>query len=522
MTMEVASSAPRSFARGSDDDQLRRLRRIVIVGGGTAGWMAAIYLNRIARPMRCEVVLIESSNIGTIGVGEATIPTLVHFVRMLNLDETEFMRRCSATFKLAIRFEDWVDIGVTHWHPFGLCGARVNGLDLFHFWLKRRLETGSRLNYSDFSLQVALAEQEKAPWPWAGSSPIFEGGTYAYHLDAAALAAYLREIATSEGVKHLYGDVREIAVDGAERITSLDVGGERMIEGDFFVDATGFAGLLIEKTLGDPWIDWSSSMLCDRAVAMPVPRGDRFVPYTFSKAMPAGWIWRIPLSTRTGTGYVFSSAHCSTEEAIDALIQQSGLRRTRSADPRLLKIRVGRRTNFWVGNCVAVGLSSGFIEPLESTGIHLIQKAVTLLADYLPDRSLSPALRRAFNARMAELYDEVRDFIVLHYLLTRRNEPFWRDARSVELSETLRGVLELYDETGRIHSSKMQLFPEPSYFYIITGAARTPKRLINEATTARPAEIWQILDRVRTENRRFVERMPTHASYLARLHQMSL
>jgi tryptophan halogenase len=351
---------------------------------------------------------------------------------------------------------------------------------------------------------------------------VLQGGAYAYHLDAAALADYLREIATGEGVKHLFGDVRDVVTDGAQRIASLDIDAERSIEGDLFIDATGFAGLLIEKALGDPWIDWSSSMLCDSAVAMPLPRGDRFAPFTISKAMPAGWTWRIPLSTRTGNGYVFSSAHCSTDEAIDALIQQSGLRRAGSADPRVLKIRVGRRTNFWVGNCVAVGLSSGFVEPLESTGIHLIQKAVTTLADYLPDRNFSPSLRRAFNASMADAYDEVRDFIVLHYLLSRRNEPFWRDSRSVEISDTLRGVLELYDETGRIAWSKTQVFPETSYFFILAGAGRIPRRLIQEAATARAAEVWQILDRARAENRRFVERMPTHASYLERLHQTSL
>ena len=225
--------------------------------------------------------------------------------------------------------------------------ARINGLDLFHFWLKRRLEVGSKLAYSDYSLQAILGEKESAPWPYGGTSRIAEAGSYAYHLDAAALGDYLREIATSEGVQHLFGNVQDVSLDERGNIATLDIGGGRAIAGDLFLDATGFRGRLIEQALGDPWIDWSKFMLCDSAVAMPLPRGDRFPPYTLSSAMTAGWTWRIPLSSRTGNGYVFSSAHISTDAAIEALIGQSGLREARGADPRLINFRVGRRTNFW-------------------------------------------------------------------------------------------------------------------------------------------------------------------------------
>jgi tryptophan halogenase len=263
-------------------------------------------------------------------------------------------------------------------------------------------------------------------------------------------------------------------------------------------------------------------MLCDRAVAMPLPRGDRFAPYTLSTAMPAGWMWRIPLSSRTGNGYVFSSAHCSTDEAIEALQARSGLKRARSADPRVIHIRVGRRTNFWVRNCVSIGLSSGFVEPLESTGIHLIQKAVATLAEFLPDREFNPALAKTFNARMAGLMDEVRDFIVLHYILTRRNESFWRDSRAVQLPDTLRDLLEVYDETGRIQSTRLQLFVETNYFFILEGAGRAPRRVIPEVDAAPSGETRQMLERVRIENRRFLERMPSHVDYLAQLHRTAL
>ncbi len=498
------------------------IQRLVIVGGGTAGWMAAIYLNRIMRAFNRQVILVESPTLGTIGVGEATIPPLVHFFRGLKLDEKELMRKCSATYKLGIKFVDWAEPGKAYWHPFGHCGARIDNLDLFHFWLRRRIEAGSKLEYEDYSTQVRLGEAGKAPWPYGGASLIQETASYAYHLDASALADYLRDIATREGVQHLFGDVRDVALDQKGDIESVDIGGDRIISGDFFIDATGFSGRLIEQKLADPWIDWSRHMLCDRAVVMPLPRGEDFPPYTYSTAREAGWTWQIPLNSRTGFGYVHSSAHISTEAATETLIAQAGLRKARAADPRVLPFRVGRRTSFWRRNCVSIGLASGFVEPLESTGIHLIQFAIMLLSEYFPDRSENAALRRVYNSRMGEIYDAARDFIILHYYLSRREEPFWRASREVTLPDSLTELLELYDETSRIDSARLLLFPASSYYFILAGNGRVPRRTIVEAEQSPTSKLWHVLDRIRADGGVIADRMPAHKDYMAELHRTSI
>ncbi len=492
------------------------VERIVVVGGGTAGWMAALYLRHLTRARNVSLTLVESPTISAIGVGEATVPSIVEFMRTLGIDEREFMRRCSATFKLAIRFADWRGGGAAYWHAFGLCGGQLNGLDLFHFWLKRRQQTGDDRAYADYSVQAGLCEAGKAAWPYGGASAISQAGAYAYHLDAQALADYLRELATASGVAHLHGHVRSAAFDESGLLTSLDIGGGRRIDGDLFVDATGFQGRLIEGELGDPWIDWSRRLLCDAAVAMPLPRDAAYPPYTLSSAARAGWIWRIPLQSRVGAGYVYSRAHISEDEATATLVTRSGLADKRAADPRSLKMRIGRRTRFWLGNCVAIGLASGFVEPLESTGIHMIFQGVKLLVDYWPTRGFAAAAT-AYNDEMGALYDEARDFIQLHYALAARDEPFWRDAAEAALTPSLMERIALYEETARVRLGARPLFAEPSYHFIFAGNERLPRRSLLHVDLARSSEAWQVLDRIRSQNQAFVHQAPSHAAYLAQL-----
>lgn len=494
---------------------------ILIVGGGTAGWMSAIMLNRFLHPNGCQVTLVESTEIETIGVGEATIPSMVKFVRALGFDEEEFMRNCSATYKLGIRFDDWIEKRHSYWHPFGICGGMIEGLDLFHFWLKGRLDGGETLSYSDYSLQARLAELVKAPRGHEGPSPIIDSGSYAYHLDAGALAQYLREIATKEGVQHLFGEVRHVVPDGAGGIERVETSDGRSLEADFFIDCTGFRAKLIEEGLEDPWIDWSDHLLCNRAVAMPLSRDEEMSPFTSATALDAGWMWRIPLSSRTSSGYVYSSAHIDQDTAARELIAHAGFRRDRTADPRFIKLRVGHRTEFWKGNCASVGLSSGFIEPLESTGIFFIQRALELLLEYFPAHGINDVLARRFNQRMTAVLDEVLDFIVLHYILTRRDEPFWRDARNVSLPDTLTEALKLYDEGSRVEAGRFEVFLEPSYYFILSGGERLPKRSHSRTAYFDFHRVREVLGKIRDQNEGFITAMPSHRELIAKIHKAS-
>ncbi len=489
-----------------------RHQNIVIVGGGTAGWMAAAYLKR---RLRTSVTLIESPSIPTVGVGEATIPALLDFLRGMRIDETEFMRRCHATYKLAIRFEDWLSPGHRYWHPFGLCGGRINGLDLFHYWFQNRVAGTTNRRYVDYSLQADLCESDKAHRHATGQSVV---ENYAFHLDSAAFATFLQETAVADGVHRIVDDVVDVRRNERGQIENVVTASGQQLTADFYIDCTGFRGLLIEQCLDDPWVDWSSQLLCDRAVVTHQPPSRTMPPYTRAVALSAGWMWQIPLSSRVGCGYVYSSRHISDDDATRELRRFAG--RDAETDVRQLSMRVGRRQNFWVGNCLSLGLSAGFVEPLESTGIFLIQRGLEEFVECYPGGVLNEPLAKLYNRRLSDAYDEVRDFVLLHYLVTRRSESFWQDSRNVEVSSALAERLALYRETGfLLEADRNPVFRETNYFHVLLGGDCLPERCHPRVTLMPTPTVADLLNRIRRQNQNAVRQLPRHDDLLDEIHR---
>jgi tryptophan halogenase len=495
------------------------LQRILIVGGGTAGWMSAAYLGRLLGKTPCQITVVESPKIRTIGVGEATIPSFVELMRRLKIDEFEMMRRCNATYKLGVKFIDWVNSGHSYWHPFGVCGGFINELDLFHYWLRSQREGRHEGPYSSYSLQRLLGETATAPRPIEGSSRLIDLGAYAYHLDAAALAAFLKEVALKDGVVHVAEEVCRVDLDQRGYIENVHLESGRNLSADLYIDCTGFRSVLIGEALDNRYLDWSDQLLCDRAVVTALPADRVSAPYTQSKALNAGWVWQIPLNHRVGCGYVFSSAHLSDEAAAKELLAYTGQAVEAHPNLRFIDLQVGRRESFWVHNCVSVGLSSGFVEPLESTGLHLMQKSLDLLWEYFPERGISNVLVKRYNERMSRAYAEIRDFVILHYHLNKRDQyPFWLDSGNVKLPSSLQNRLDLYDEVGIIEHERDSPFPPTSFYHILSSSGRLPRRVLPQAFTAEANEIWEILDGIKERNMISAAEFPTNEKWMRWLH----
>ncbi|MCF8179220.1 MAG: tryptophan 7-halogenase [Sulfuritalea sp.] len=497
------------------------IKNILIVGGGTAGWITATFLNRFLDPERCRITLVESETIGSIGVGEATVPPLGAFLRTKGIGETAFMKATDATYKLGIKFADWHRDTRDIWHPFGTIGApQIVGLPLFHHWLRHHQTGREHSPYVAYSLQALLGDMKRGPHPLAGNpletSAIMRQGAYAYHLDAHAFAAFLRDIATSRGVHHIVDDVRNTVLDERGFISHVDTAAHGALKADLFIDCSGFAAHLIEKTLGDRHISWAEQLLCDSAVVLPQPQDDDFHPYTRATALTAGWCWRIPLRHRIGNGYVYSSRFLSREQAASELKAHV---RQPDATPTHIPMKVGRRENFWVRNCIAIGLSAGFLEPLESTGIFLAQKSVELLFDYFPDTGFDPLLIQRYNQKVAQEYDEVRDFIVLHYLLNQRDDSeFWRAARSLPPPDSLVTTLEFYDRTGIVDWQHHSLFGETSFYAIATGFGRLPQRPHGMTAQLNSENAWHTMQQIKTSNLELARSLPDHGELMRQLH----
>ena len=487
--------------------------RVVVVGGGTAGWMAAGAI-AWALPFAATIRLVESQEIGIIGVGEATLPHLRLFFQTLGMDEAEVMRATHATFKLGIDFRDFGRIGESYIHPFGVFGLDLKEVPFHHHWLRMR-SLGRKDELSDYSMAIAIARRNRFAIPSTDPGSLASTYGYAYQFDATLFAPYMRAYSEARGVHRIEGKVVDVELDGQSGDVKAIVlaNGER-IPGDLFIDCTGFRALLIGDRMGEEWEDWSHWLPCDRAVALPCesPPGP-VEPYTRATAMEAGWRWRIPLQHRVGNGYVYSSTFISDDKAADAII--AAMEAPRLAEPRLLKFKAGRRRRGWVKNVVSVGLSAGFLEPLESTSIHLAQHAVTYLIELFPERRISAADRDEFNRLMDIEYDRVRDFLILHYHSTRRHDSdFWNHVRTMQVPASLHDKIELFRQTGRVARYTNGPFLEASWLAVFLGQGVYPKSWDSRADEFDPREIAAAMDRLRVGIAAAADEMPDHRDFI--------
>ena len=488
---------------------------IVILGGGTAGWMAAAGIASRIPPNRCRVTLVESDEIGIVGVGEATLPHIKNFNDSIGIDEAEMMRATKATFKLGIDFVDWGFKGSRYIHPFGVHGTAESGLGFHHQWL-RSLAEGRDWDIQEFCFGCVAAEENRFDFPATGKPTINSTYSYAYHFDASLYARFLRTIAEPGGVTRIEGKVKDVEQDGQSGdIRALVLESGARIAGDFFIDCSGFRSLLLAGKLGVEWDDWSKWLPCDRALAVPTARTGDLTPYTRVSAMDAGWRWRIPLQHRTGNGYVFSTRFIDEDKAREELLGK--LDESVLAEPRLLKFTAGRRTCSWAKNCVALGLSSGFLEPLESTSIYLIQIGIMHLLPLLPTKRGDPRLIEEFNVRMDIEYERIRDFLILHYHLNSRDDTeLWRYCRSMDVPESLESKMRLFRHSGVVRQYKDGLFTPPSWLAVYLGQGLKPEHYSPLADALPLERLLDSLGELHSDIRDRVDEMPKHASLLAR------
>ncbi len=494
------------------------LKSIVIVGGGSAGWMTAAALSH-AVGRSCAITLIESEAIGTVGVGEATIPPIRTFNQRLGIDEATFVRETQGSYKLGIEFVDWGRKGHSYFHPFGQYGAEFDNVPFYHHWMRESLEGRIDGPIDDFSMCWAMAKAGKFSHPSADRRLIQSTFDYAYHFDAGLYAAYLRRFAEARGAVRKEGKVVDVSLrshDGFVDSVMLDDG--TRIAGELFIDCSGFRGLLIEEALEAGYDNWQHWLPCDRAVAVPSERGGEkgeFTPYTRSTAREAGWQWRIPLQHRTGNGYVHCSEFISEDEASATLL--ANLDGKALADPRPLRFVTGKRREFWKRNCVAIGLSAGFMEPLESTSLHLIQYGILRLIALLPDSAMSPLLAREYNAQTAREYELIRDFLILHYKATERDDSeLWRYCAAMPIPDSLQYKIDHFRAQGMLVAEGPELFANPSWIAVYLGQGIVPNRAPALAAMREGVPVAERLAQIRHAMDEAVTGMPSHGEFVAR------
>jgi len=483
-----------------------RIRKVIIAGGGTAGWMSAALLSRTLGKV-LDIKLVESDLIGTVGVGEATIPTLVRFHQLLKVKEQEFMAATQATFKLGIGFESWRDVGEEYIHSFGDTGRDHWSAGFQHFWLKGR-QRGLAGDFGDYCLELKAAlESRFAHIP----SP---GINYAFHIDATLYAQFLRRFSEKLGVRRIEGKIVEVGTDAESGyIESLTLDSGQRLEGDLFIDCTGFNGLLIERTLNTGYEDWSHWLPCNSAVAVQTRSAGPAIPYTRSIAREAGWQWRIPLQHRTGNGIVYCNHFVDDDRAKSTLADN--LEGETLTEPRTIRFRPGSRREHWRRNCVAIGLSSGFIEPLESTSIHLIQRGIIRLLQTFPLNGIKQSDIDEFNQQTRFELEHIRDFIVLHYKVTnRRDTPFWRHCRRMEIPDSLRHRIDLFRETGRVFRVPTELFAENSWIQVMLGQGIVPEQYHPVVDVMSDDELDRFLREIKSRVDNAVAQLPRHDVYV--------
>ncbi len=493
-----------------------RVRKVLVVGGGSSGWMAATILAKTLSP-KIEVQLVESEAIGIVGVGEATIPPMQKFNRFVNLDEQEFMRDTQGTFKLGIEFQNWGQKGDQYLHQFGAVGREIDALvKLHHWWLLGRTVAGAEYpEWQDMFVARAAAKEDRFAPPGQQKQQLQNRYTHAYHFDANLYSRHLRKRAESGGVNRVEGRITGVERDGESGFVSAVVleSGQRL-DADLFVDCSGFRSLLLGGALEEAWDDWSNFIPSDRALAVPTKRAEGSLkPYTQGIAHSVGWQWRIPLQHRTGNGHVFASAFSTESEAEERLLA------TLDAEvldtPRLIKFSTGRRKRAWVKNVVAVGLSSGFLEPLESTSIHFVQSALERLVEYFPTRAMDPSLQNSFNARTEAEWTGVRDFIVAHYHLSEREDSeFWRYTRNMAIPDSLARTLEVWRARGVLDIDGGHLFQLGSWSSMLIGQRCMPGGVHALADRATPEFAAQEVRKIAAECRSAVGRLPSHADFI--------
>ncbi len=489
----------------------RPVRRIVIVGGGSAGWMTAAALGRALAGQSYSITLVESEAIGTVGVGEATVPPILDFNRYLRIDPDEFLRETNGSIKLGIEFEDWGGAGHRYFHPFGFFGVEMSGIHFHHFWLRHVAEVGPR-DHSEYHLEaMALREGRFARMTRAG--PVH----HAVHFDASLYARFLRGRAEASGVVRVEGKVVHVRLDPENGyIDALALDDGRTIEGDLFIDCSGFRGLLIEGALETGYESWNHWLPCDSAVAVPAANAGDPLPFTRSTAREAGWQWRIPLQHRDGNGYVYSSAHLPHAEAARLLSER--LPGPAQADPNFLRFTAGHRRKIWNRNCVAIGLAGGFLEPLESTSIHLIQTTIIRLLALLPRDGIDPNVVARFNRESLHEYRTIRDFVIAHYALAGRDDtPFWRDVAATGVPDTLAERIEAFRATGNILFEPGDLFGPTNWYWVMTGQGVWPRSWHPIADGLSSAELTARLAVLRGRVAEQLAELPPHVEFLRRL-----